>query len=341
MTPRTVIGLGAVTLVAVIAAVVIVAGNTVTGSDPVEAPVFDGLEDNINSAAAVVVRDADGTVTVQRNADGWEVAEREGYPADVDMVRKALFELSQLRLIEPKTRLPERYARIEVRDVDADGAKSALLTVMNESGDVLAELIVGKAKQGLAGIAGKGVYVRKSGDEQSWLARGELDLRRGVTAWLAKDVVDIAADRIQRVTTTQPGGAVMVFNKDDPTAESFAVKGLPKDKSAKPDEVQAVAGVLSGLRLNDVVPAAQRELPEGETVHAEVATFDGLVIDIRIEKTGDDEVWASFEASAASEDAEVVKQVEAINARVSGWVYQVPASKLEPLLKKPEDLVAS
>lgn len=340
MTPKTVMGLGVVTLVAVVAAAVSVSANRLPGTDPVEKPVFEGLEDKINSAASLTVRSAKDTVTVERADGTWRVSEKAGFPADAERVRQVLFELSQLTLMEPKTQMPERYARIQVEDIDTKDAKSSLLAVKGESGASLAELIVGKAKHGLAGVTGKGVYLRKPDQQQAWLARGELDLRTGVNAWLAKEIVDIDAKKIQRVTTTRPDGSVTVFSKADPSATEFEVGGLPDGKTVKKDEIKDVGAVLSGLNLTDVQPAEQKKLPDDKLIQAEVVTFDGLVVNIDMEET-EDGIWARFEASAGGDSAEVAKQAEDLNARVKGWVYQIPDFKVRPILKKVDELVAS
>ncbi len=340
MTPKTVMGLGVVTLVAVVAAAVSVSANRLPGTDPVEKPVFEGLEDKINSAVSLTVRSVKDTVTVERAAGTWRVTEKAGFPADAERVRQVLFELSQLTLMEPKTQMPERYARIQVEDVDTKDAKSSFLAVKDESGASLAELIIGKAKNGLAGVTGKGVYLRKPDQQQAWLARGELDLRTGVNAWLAKGIVDIDAKKIQRVTTTRPDGSVIVFSKADPSATEFEVGGLPDGKTVKKDEIKDVGAVLSGLNLADVQPADQKKLPDDKLIQAEVVTFDGLVVNIDMEET-EDGIWARFEASAGGDNAEVAKQAEDLNARVKGWVYQIPDFKVRPILKKADELIAS
>ncbi len=340
MTPKTVMGLGAVTLVAVIAAVVSVSTHRTSATDSVEEPVFTGLEDKVNAAATLTVRTADESVSIQRSDGHWAIAEKKGFPADSEMVRRVLIQLSQLRLMERKTEMPERYPRIEVSDLDAEDAKSTLLTVKSGSGDVLADLIVGKTKNGLAGATGKGVYLRKAGEKQSWLARGELDLRKGVNAWLAKGIVDVGGDRIKRITSTRADGAVTVFTKATPEDKTFEIGGLPDGKAAKEDEIKDLGEVLSDLRLTNVAPASDKVLTDDKIVQAEVVTFDGLVVNIDMEET-EDGIWARFEASSGGSGAETAKEADDINARVKGWVYQIPDFKVRPLLKSPEELVAS
>jgi len=342
MTPKTVIGLGVVTAVAVVAAGFSIASQYGgTQQTRIEEPVVEGLEDRINDVAKIVVKSSSDEFTVVRGDKGWTVPEEDGYPADQDLVRRTLYQLSQLRLIEPKTTMEERYPRLQVEDVAAEDAKSALLTVSDGSGGEIASLIVGKVKMSLAGSLGGGVYLRRNGEKQSWLAEGELVVRSNAVDWVDEDVVDVASGRIQSVTTTSSDGAVLRFSREATSDKDFQVEGLPEGKSLKKDALKDLAGVLSNTRLSEVAAASNKPFDAAKTVKAEVATFDGLIVGVSLQK-GDDGIWASFEARAAegSSDA-AAAEAKKVNDRVSGWVYKISEGQIGPLLKKPEDLVES
>lgn len=335
MTPKSVIGLGVVTFVAVVAAAVSIADQYgKTRQAGIEEPIVAGLEDRINDVASLSVKSSDDAFTVNRGANGWTIAEKGGFPADGKMVRRVLFQLSQLRLIEPKTQMSERYPLLEVEDVTAD-AKSALLTIADESGAVAASVIVGKTKLDLAGATGKGVYLRRPDEKQAWLARGELTVRKSVSDWLAKDILNIGEDGIRRVTSTQADGEVIVYSRDDPTSKEFVIADLPEGKSLKKDVLKDLPAALSGLRLTDVAPASEKALPSDRMIRAEVLTFDGLIVDIGMQDS-EEGIWATF---AAKGSEELAGKIDEINGRLAGWVYRVPDVKFRPLLKKLDDLV--
>ena len=60
------------------------------------------------------------------------VEEKGGYPADVAKVQQALLGLADLTFVEPKTRKPDLYPRLEVEDADKPGTKSTLVTVTDD-----------------------------------------------------------------------------------------------------------------------------------------------------------------------------------------------------------------
>ncbi|MBE0531879.1 MAG: DUF4340 domain-containing protein [Rhodospirillales bacterium] len=338
MTPRSLLGLGAVTVVVAIAAVTSVASRY--AGTPVlhdESPVFKELEERLNSVGRFTVKTAEEEFTIQRDGADWSLVEKKGYAVDAERARTALFQLSQLRLAEAKTRMPERYPRIEVEDPTVKDAKSAQLTVKDEAGGVLADVIVGKAKTTLAGGAG-GTYLRMPGDAQAWLARGALDLRERAADWLVKDVVDIDEKRIRRISTTPAAGEPAVVVRNSADDRTFVLEGIPEGKTAKQDEMNAFGAVLSDLKLLDVMPANQKPLAAEAGARAEVETFDGLVIKVVMEES-EKGIFAHFEAAANSGQGEVEKEAQAINAKVGNWVYLVPEYKLRPLLKAQGDLI--
>src|SRR5689334_19335209 len=135
----------------------------------------------------IAVKRDKGTLTLKRGKDGWTVAERDHYPADATKVRQALVGLAELKLVEAKTSKPDLYQRLEVGDVK-EGAKSALVGIKDTKGEKMGELIVGKRRPDRLGAGTDGIYIRRPGEAQSWLAQGSLDLTGEAKDWLDKKV---------------------------------------------------------------------------------------------------------------------------------------------------------
>src|SRR5438067_882597 len=76
--------------------------------------VLPGLTGTLNAVTEVHLQKGDGThTTLKRTAADWLVGERD-FPADSGLVRKLLLDLSQLKVVEEKTRDPANYAQISV-----------------------------------------------------------------------------------------------------------------------------------------------------------------------------------------------------------------------------------
>src|SRR5215831_7755877 len=110
----------------------------------VGAPVFGNLLATANDVVTVTVASTAGKFTLARRGDEWVLVEKDDHPVAADKLRRLVAGLADLRLLEAKTRRPERYARLEVEDVGGKDAKSKEVTLAGANGKPLADLIVGK-----------------------------------------------------------------------------------------------------------------------------------------------------------------------------------------------------
>ena len=198
------------------------------------------------------MRLAQGTRKTDFTAIGgrWVLIEKGNYPAAAGKVRRLLLGLADLTLVEAKTRRPELLSRLDLDD--PSNGRSTLIRLQNRTGGMVAELIVGKTRRDRLGGGNDGVYVRKPGDDQAWLARGSLDLPAELNGWLDRRIVDVPASRIASVTLTGSDGAVLALRRQAP-GDRFAVADPPDGAAFKPDAALAEpAAALAGLELEDV-----------------------------------------------------------------------------------------
>jgi hypothetical protein len=276
----------------------------------------------------IAVRRDKGTLTLERGQSGWTVAERNHYPADPGKVRQALIGLAELKLVEAKTRKAELYKRLEVEDV-REGSKSAAVEVKDANGQSMARLIVGKRRPDRLGTGADGIYIRRPGEAQAWLAQGSLDLTGEAKDWLDKKVVSIPSGKVKSVTIAQPDGATLTIARETPDGK-FAVADAPADARWKGETTIAEpAGGLENVELSDVATLEQQPVPEDAHV-ATFVTFDGLTVKAAT-WSKDETTWLRLDASGSGADE--------IAAKTGKWVYAIPAWKANPLKTKLADLV--
>jgi Domain of unknown function (DUF4340) len=351
MKPKLLVGL------AVVAAAAVGGAIYVSNSQRAAAPraeigqrLFPELAATAEQIRTIVIARKDGTFRIAREGDQWVVPDKSKYPASVDKVRRLLVSASELRALEAKTSSASSYAALEVENVDAPDAKSAQVTFQDGNGRDLFSVIVGKSYHG-RGAGSDGVYVRKAGDAQAWLAQGRLAVDREPIAWLDRMVVDVSRERVKSVTI-KPATPPVTVQRSNAADKDFALASLPAGRKAKSSyDIGQVGGAFETLELDDVRPAAELSFSNTSPV-TEAVTFDGLRLTASfVEQDG--ATWArfaaSFEAPAepvkpegetklkAAED--VQKEADAINARVGGWAYKLPAYKVETLRRKLDDLL--
>lgn len=336
MQRRSLILLMSATIVMVVlAAVALATGGAGTGQAPPGKRALPGLAGKLGDVASVEVWRRGLDLTFVRDGDKWLVAQKGNYPADAGKVRRIVLALSDMTLVEPKTSEPGLYPRLEVGDPDK--GKSTLVTLKDKSGADIARLIVGKRRYDRLGAGNDGVYVRRPGDPQSWLARGSLDLSDDLANWLARRIVDIPDSRFAKIVLTQPDGTMLILSRTKPAA-SFAVENPPKDAKYKSETALGEpAMALETLDLEDVEPAAKLPVPEKGVTAASFTTFDGLAIDVKLFQH-DNKDWITVAAAGSGKAAGEAKELD---GEVSHWVYAIPSYKAKMIETKLADLLQS
>ena len=332
MQKRGLIILGAATLALVVLAVVAIAtgDHGVSRAAPGERA-LPALATKLDDIGAVGIKRSALSLTFVRDGDNWLVAEKGNYPAAAGKVRQIVLAMADLLLVEPKTQQAEFYPRLDVED-PASG-KSTLVTLKDKSGATLAELIIGKRRFDRLGTGTDGVYVRKPGDSQSWLARGSLEFSDQQSSWLDRRIVDIPEKRIAKATLTQPDGTKLVISRAKPE-DKFTVEDAPADAKFKSETTTSEpAMVLESLDLDDVKPAAEMPIPDKDVVTGSFTTFDGLTVNVRL-LDKDDMHWVALSAvgSGATE-----AEAKAIGEKASRWTYAIPSYKATQLKMKLAD----
>jgi len=312
MTPRIVTGLAGLTALTIVAAALAVARlPEVAEVATVNEPAFPALRGAPDAVAKIEIATADGSFRLERTDGAWTAPARFGYAVDGAEVRSLVVALADMRLVERKTRRADRYARLEVEDLESPEAASRLVRLNDAQGTPLAEALLGRTRFRLTGGAQQGTYLRRPGDDQAWLASGGPRLKSELSDWLDRAVVDVARDDVRRVEIVPAAGPAYAAARDDADSDLELVE--PADASEADETPTArLASLLAGVVLEDVRPAKVFAWP-ADTPRAHVETFGGAVYDLRLATT-DDGDWLAL----------MVSGDDAVSARTEGWVYRVP-----------------
>lgn len=301
MNIKTLYGLIAAAAIALIAAWWINSAQTpISESAEQTRTLLPGFRDQVNDVNVVTFTGADNKVlaTLKRGSDGWTVAEKSGYPVDVAKLREFLLKLADATVQEQKTSNPKLYADLGVEDVSSKDAKGVLVTLEGPKQPV--KLIVGNFN----GAGGGGTFVRREGEAQSLLVKGNLTVDKTLADWERKDLADIAAARIHQVTISKPDGKALKVYKDQPGDANFKVADVPKGREVSSDFVaNPIGAFLSGLKADDVLAGKDTTPPDKDVYKVTYSTFDGVVVEgTAWVKDGKD--YAQFRASLDNAAAE-------------------------------------
>lgn len=359
MKPRVFAGLGLLTVVMVVIAVlaVVLEDNPQTVLQD-RKPAFPKLVERINEAASIEIGSKDGKFTITGSGETWGVVEKNGYAVKRETVRDFLLSLANLRLVEAKTSREDRYGRLEVEDVEAADADSRSVTVRDGDGKLLADGIIGRRKYFLYVDGRGGTYLRRAGELQAWLAEGEMDFGPLPFDWLNRLVLEVPAPDVQKLTIVQPDSETLRLQRDELGQEHFTVLGAPEGRELKTEtEADRLAFVVAKFEFDDVEPIEKVSFDEQPLHTATYTTFAGLrivievaskeIVTLRLSDDPPTELWARIRAEVADSAtgeprAAVAAQAEEINAKTRAWAYKLDelmgnrvTKRLAQLYKEP------
>jgi hypothetical protein len=317
----------------VVAIAVVSRGDREVSHAPSGQRAVPGLADKLGELAWL--RLTRGPMTVNFNVIDrrWVVVEKGNYPADQDRIRKLLVQLAELELVEPKTDRPELLARLDLDDPTS--GKSTEIIAQDRTGAQVARLIIGRRRPNDITGGDPGVYVRKPGSDQAWLARGVFDLSGDTLSWIDRRIIDIAPQRVASVVLTAADGSAVIVLRSA-ADRPFAIDGLPPDARPKDEAaLSAPADALAALDLADVKPAAELAIPTDNVATASFTTFDGLIVGLRVAppSVGD---WVAIDATGFGPGE---AEAKALSARLSHWSFAIPAERAKLLRTTLPDLL--
>ncbi len=349
--------LNSLTILAIITAVMLVL-MLITIQQPTDTTddyslLFPELFDQLSSVDKITVTSTQDEFTLYKTGEDWFVKERWNHLADYSLVKRALIDISEAKIIERKTANPEQHMILGVEGIEEGGGSIQMTMFTGEQ--QTASLILGNEREVGRSQGIRRFFVRRGAEDRVWLAEGYLNINPLMLNWIKSEVINIARERIARVNIIQPNGEMA-------TIVNIGVK----DKFGTPEAMEKtvfiyeqlgydIAGTLFRLRMEDVQPLQDFSRSDSEVVTAEFITFDGLKV--IVETSFVDGFYysvfkAEFDASLitpAPEDiveiavlktAEQVQQeVDTINKELNNWVYRFGGFTGTNLMRAKADIV--
>ena len=324
-----------------------------TSSNDDYALLFPGLFGALSSVDSIEVKSSQDEFTLYKESEDWFVKERWNHLADFNLVKRALIDISEAKIIERKTANPEQYTLLGVEGTE-EGGESIQITMFSGEKEA-ASLILGNEREVGQTQGARRFYVRRVGEQRSWLAEGYLNINPLMLNWIKSEVINIARERIARVDIIQPNG-------ETATIVNIGVK----DKFGTPESLGKtifkyeqlgydMAGTLFQLRMEDVEPLTEFSRGDSEVVTAQFITFDGLKVTVETSFI-DGSYYSAFKAEYDADlinpapkeivelgilkTAEQVQQeVKTINKELNNWVYRFGGFIGTNLMRSKADMV--
>ncbi|MEX1200807.1 MAG: DUF4340 domain-containing protein [Methylophaga sp.] len=312
---------------------------------------YPELFEQLSDVNKLTFQGREGNFSLTRDeGEDWTVDDYYNYPADFDLVKRMLIDLADARILEAKTDDPALHA---VLGLDTDG--EALEIKMLNDDEIIAGVVLGKTRDVTVQTGPRQTYVRRSGEEQAWLAEGYLQISPVMLNWIDGEIINVARERIARVDIIQPNG-------DTATLINLGEKdkfGTPQDREQTVFKYQQlgydIAGSLYQLRLEDVTPIDEFSRGDSEVVTAEFLTYDGLKITaetsfidgfyyatfhVEYDGSATDNVPADIAKLDELKSRDAVEQeIAELNKQFANWAYRVGGFVGTNLMRAKADMV--
>lgn len=314
--------------------------------------------------------------TLKRTDKGWTVGEKDGYPADIAKIRDALIALSEAKIVEQKTSDPKYYGRLGVEPIKLTSASGTAVTLSGPDHAPPTVILGGTegsyryarlANQSQSYLVDQNPELPK--DTTDWLENQILDVPGKRVQNVTIDHADDETLKIGKKTPDDanftvadvpkgrqllyPGVADVIGNAlQELKLQDVAAAG---DDAEKP-EATAVFRTFDGLVITAkgskrdgkpwVVFAASidpERLPAGGKDQAANNGTDAAQQDSNAKQAQDRSAvtGAAKSKSTAGKPtaADIRAEAKAINAKVSGWQYQIPTYQYDQMTRRMADLL--
>lgn len=279
---------------------------------------------NGEDVARIKLQQGSKIVDLELREAEWVVPARNGYRADSNKVRALLLKLFDLSVNQRVTDLPESFEELGVAD-DSHTKGFGRVALLDDGGKELGALALGgqrtaRPRADGAG-AGNGQFVRRVGENDTYLINQLLTLVVEPKDWLNSELVNVGQSRVRQVRQfkIEAGQETPLFTitrrspyraGDVPQYDLEGAAGAELQDTV----LTQVASGLENARLQDVLSAEEAK----ETVfdrRTEYATQSGLVYSVfsaaeangrnlvKLEVRFDPELGRQIEAEAAAEAA--------------------------------------
>lgn len=316
---------------ALIAAVTLHAAHAPWTSSPAHnAKMLPSFAVSAARAQTIEITQGESKLTIERTDSTWRIKDRDGFPAATSKVRELLVTLADAELVEPKTRLKDRLSLLDVDDPTAKNTNARLIRVLDNASAVLAEIIAGKSSSDqLAGRSG--TYVRKPGDEQSWLTNVAIQGGARLEDWTQARVFETPTETLSRVTISVAGDSPYDLKYD---GTQHVLADMPAGKKIKfVNATDLIVEAASFIDFHNVRKKADADMTDAGS--ATLESSNGLTIKMTIRRDTE-RAWATVEATG---QGDAKKAADDINSRASGWEFEILPSKVNTILKRKDDLL--
>jgi hypothetical protein len=277
--------------------------------------------------AAIRIAAPAGTLTLQRKEDGWVIAEREGFPADVAKVREFVIKAIELKIGQSEPIGEKDRARLNL-----DGSATRL-EFAGADGKPLARLALGKKYfrrevENPDRAPGDGRFVQRPDDPGTVFVVADPLVQASIRS---ADWIDRGGFKVEKVKSLEvryPDGSGWKIERSGDNAD-WKLAGANPGEKLEVTKANAASYSLGLLEIADVAPADAKDTGLDKPTLVNAATLAGVSYAIKVGRLEGADYYVSFSSTGG----------EPREKALSAHVLLIPKSKLEDTLRPRAELL--
>ena len=327
-------------------------------------PLLKGLK--ASEVASIAIREPKATLTLVKKDNRWTIAEKNGFPADLDKVTDLVVKAIELKAGQVEPIGEKDRPRLNLADPGKESAGTEI-TFKAADGKILAALLVGKKyfKKEPEGDAAKaqadGRFVMVPSDpKQVYIVSDPLRLASAAVGdWISKE--GIAIEKVQTLEVKPAEGSDGYRIERVTDGIDWKLIGATPAQKLDVSRANAASYSLNKIEIEDLAAAdAETGLDKPTVITA--TTFDGLTYTLRVGKSEKDKTFVKVEVEgtpkrestprkdekpeekekrekAFADEAKKLDERVAREKALKDYVFLVPSRKLADTLRKRGDLL--
>ena len=277
--------------------------------------------------ATIRIVEPKSTLTLQRKDDGWAIAERDGFPADVGKVRDFVLKMIELKIGQSEPIGDKDRARL---NLDASGTRVEFLNSENKT---LGVLVLGRKyfkreveNPDKAPADGRFVLLPDAPGTVSIVADPLTQAAARSADWI--DRASFKVEKVKSLEVRTPEGGGWRIERSGDNADWKLAGAKPGDK-LDTGRANAASYSLSLLELDDVAARDAQDTGLDKPTVVNATTLDGASYVIKVGRLMGEDYFVTF--SSSRDDAREKK--------LAAHTLLIPKSKLEDTLKPRAELL--
>ena len=313
----------------------------------------------------VSIKDQGRSITMRKDADGWKLQDKHGYPANFQDLARLVSDLSETKIAQS---LPASGSQMDDLML-TDEAGAVTLSLSDKDGKVLKTFVFGKkvestggqdeqaqqmAMYGMGGNIPLGRFV-KMDDGACVVANTFSMVDQPVTDWFDSEFIKVSS--LKSATLSRDGKPLWTLDRDSSTADLRLLGEIPAGKEEDKSRISSMRNAFSWIKFNDVAPNDADPASIGMTSPSmlTLTEFNGNIYKIKIGEPveGKQYIKITAEWNGATErqaaedekpedkaklDTAFQKSVKdyrdtmaRLNAKLQPWYYEVGSQALSAI----------